>query len=243
MAVNATWVWVRQDRPPDPTAAARFARKHGVHTSWVSVPWHGPDKRVLAVADAMRGEGLTGTALGGGPDWAEHPERAADWARRAVTGRVFTSVHLDIEPWTLPSWPIDADRLLAGTVSAVHLVTEVTGAPVTVDLAPHLALTHPDGFAEVARTAGNVTLMSYRTTPAAILGVAMQAVQELRSLRRPYRLAVDTLPSAHPEATFAGRRTAYLHDVTAEVSRRLSGDPLFTGFAVHDLQGWLGLPA
>jgi len=242
MAVNATWVWVRENRPVDPDAAARFARDHGVRTAWVSVPWAGPDERVRAVAQALRLHGIAVVALGGSPDWAEHPERAGDWARRATAGNAFGSVHLDIEAWTLPHWSTDADRLLSGTEAAVRLATTATGSAVEIDLAPHLARTHPHGFATVARAAGAVTLMSYRASSPAILALASPAVKALRVVGRPYRLAVDTLPSTNPDTTFAGRHTAYLQAVVTDVAGELAADPRFRGVAMHDLRGWQDLP-
>lgn len=247
MAVSATWVWVREDRPLNPGSAARFAREHGVRDAWVSVPWGGPDERVLAMAAALRDNGLTVSALGGSPDWAEHPERAVSWAARAmvpradVPGGPFSGIHLDIEPWTLPQWPGQAAQLLRGTATAVRRVAEVTGVPVDVDLAPHLARDHPGGFTEIAGAAGAVTLMSYRTTSAAILAAAAPAVGVLQGLGRPYRLAVDTLPPPDRDTTFAGRPTAYCHAVLEQVAGELTGDRHFRGVAVHDLRGWQDL--
>lgn len=241
-AVNAAWVWVPEDRPLDPAAAARFARAQGVRTAWVSVPWLGPSPVVREVAGALRAEGLAVCALGGSEDWARHPDRVIAWARRAVAEPVFTGVHLDIEPWTAPDWPAHGDLLLARVGRAAEQVALETGLAVEIDLSPRLAVTHPRGFEAAARGAGSVTVMSYRTSAEQILSFSAAAIRTLTAMGRTYRLSVDTLPNADPDATFAGKHPAYLDRVVAEVAGRLSGDPHFVGFAVHDLWGWRDLP-
>lgn len=214
-----------------------------MRTAWVSVPWAGPSWPEREVAGALRAEGLTVSALGGSPDWAQHTDRAVAWARRAVAEPGFTGVHLDIEPWTAPDWPAHGgDLLLAGVGRAARWVARETGLPVEIDLSPHLAVTHPHGFEAAARGAGSVTVMSYRTHAGQILSTSAAAIRTLTALGRTYRLSVDTLPGADPDATFAGKHPAYLDRVVTEVTGRLSGDPHFAGCAVHDLSGWQGLP-
>lgn len=234
-------MWLDDRAPRDAEALARFAGDRGVNEAFVSVPWRGPDPRVRETAAALRRRGLRVSALGGSAEWAQQPELARQWALRANTGTLFDGVHLDVEPWTLPEWPASAPALLAGLAHVLRLVGEATGQPVDVDLAPHVAESHPIGFVDVADAAAAVTLMSYRDTARGILAVSARARQLLAPLGRRYRLAVDTLPSGDPGGSFAGRPRAEMESVVAMVMESLVGDHDFAGVAVHDLVGWMAL--
>lgn len=237
------WVWLDDRRPVSAEVLARFAQGRGVRDVFVSVPWGGPDRRVRETVAASRGMGLRVSALGGSAEWAQRPELAREWSVRAGTGELFDGIHLDIEPWTLPSWPASAQALLAGLADAVRQVGEATGRPVEVDLAPHVASTHPSGFRSVVELADAVTLMSYRDTAGGILAVSARARASLASLGRIYRLGVDTLPSGDPGSSFAGRPRSTMEAVVAEVQEVLGDEPGFRGVAVHDLTGWWSLRA
>lgn len=240
---RSAWVWLDHRQPHDPEALATFAGTTGVREVFVSVPWAGPDGRVRETVAALRRAVPRVSALGGSAEWAERPQLAREWSVRAGTGDLFDGIHLDIEPWTLPTWPRAAPRLLAGLADAVRLVGEATGRPVEVDLAPHVAALHPVGFISVADAAHAVTLMSYRDTARAILSVSAQARSSLTTLGRAYRLAVDTLPSDDPGTSFAGQTRAAMEAVMVEVEQALRGERHFQGVAVHDLVGWRTLPA
>src|SRR5690606_35394268 len=206
-----------------------------------SVPWHGPTDAVRATTAALTAHGVRVSALGGDVGWARDPALAQAWARRALVEPRFTGVHLDIEPWTLPDWPEQAGPLLAGLARAVAAVVRSTGLPVAVDLTPGLARTHRSGFVAVARAATSVTVMSYSDTASNILELSAEARRALRNAGRDYRLAVDTLPSADAHTTFFGQPAADLDRETSAVAATLTADPRFSGFAVHDLRGWMSL--
>ncbi len=210
--------------------------------AFVSVPWTGPDDAVRALARVLRESKIQVSALGGETAWARTPDLAVAWAERAHAEGLFTGSHLDIEPWTCPDWTDHADALLAGIGTAVERVARSTVAPVDVDLTPVLGRTHPAGLAAIAHRADAVTLMSYRDTASGILEFSADARRVLTTTGRPFRLAVDTLPSPDPHTTFAGQPAADLHRETARSARRLADDRCFAGFAVHDIAGWRALP-
>lgn len=239
---RAAWLWLDHREPSDPLELARFAVDGGVAEVFVGVPWGGPDRRGRETVSALRQVGIAVSALGGSAEWARRPELAGEWAARAVADGIFDGIHLDIEPWMLPDWPTSAPLLLAGLAEAVHLVRELTGQVVEVDLAPHVAVTHPTQFSAVSAAADAITLMSYRDTAPGILDVSARARRLLASPGRAHRLAVDTLPSGDPGSSFAGRPRRVLEAVLAEVVQAVGDEPGFAGVAVHDLVGWWSLP-
>lgn len=242
MVRDAAWLWV-PDSPVDPAAIVRFAQARRLSEVFVSVPWSGPTDSTTAICTGLTRVGIRVSALGGTCDWASTPHDARDWAERAHVGGLFAATHLDIEPWAATDWPADADVRLAGVATAVRKVKAATRRPVEVDLAPPIAGTHPLGFTEIAAAADHVTLMSYRNTTSQILSFSAAARRRLRAAGTAYRLAVDTRPSRHPHATFAGKPESVMIRVTDELARAAGGDPRFSGIAVHDLAGWRALTA
>ena len=238
---DAAWVWLDDRTPRDPELLARTAVGLGVREAFVSVPWGGPDERVRRTVAALVRRGLRVSALGGSPEWAAQPGLAGQWAERAHAGGVFAGTHLDVEPWVLPEWPGHAPDLLDGVAVAARAVTATGGGPVEVDLAPRLAVSHPAGFDALVRAADAVTLMSYRDTSEAVLDLTLAARGQLQEAGRPFRLALDTLPSPEPGSTFAGRTQDRLRQVVDEVVAQVARAPGFVGVAVHDLTGWADL--
>ncbi|WAC65252.1 hypothetical protein OVA14_07600 [Agrococcus sp. SL85] len=259
---RATWVWLHPDRPLDLDALVAHLTAERVDEVFVSVPWSGPDARVRACVAALRRLGLRVAALGGEPGWADADAEAGDveaadaeagdapagaahavaWARRATAEGLFDAVHLDVEPWTRTDWPGREGALLLGLERAVRQVAAATALPVEVDLVPWLAVEHPRSFEGVARSADAVTLMAYRDRAAAVLAASAGARAALAGLGRPWRIAVDTLPSASPDETFADDGRAVLDAELAAIVAALRGADGWSGVAVHDAEHWRALP-
>ena len=241
MAINAAWVWVSDRLTPD--AVRRFVGTHQLREAWVSVPWTGVDVHTQSIVRALKTQGIAVHALGGDPQWAIDPILARTWATRAHDSNSFAGTHLDIEPWTLPTWGAAAEMLLVGIAHAASEVASIAPGVVNVDLAPWIVGSHPARFSTIASAVDEITLMSYRNTANGILTFSQTARTALRSAGCRYRLAVDTRPSPDPKSSFARLGAARLARECATVERNLPTDPAFRGFAVHDLSGWLTLPA
>lgn len=234
-------MWIPSKNPPAEVPLASFAASNRVQEAWVSVGWPGPDAATRRVVSALRGKGITGHALGGDPGWVEDPTLAVAWAKRVAEPGLFSGIHLDIEPWTLPDWKQRADRLLVGLAQAVRRGARATPHRFNVDLAPWLAETHPGGFDAVAGAAQAITLMSYRSSSAGILAYSAVARSRLARVRRPYRLAVETLPTMDSGVGFAGGTRSVMNREISRAEFSLAADSWFKGFAVHDLSGWRAL--
>lgn len=190
--------------------------------------------------DAEAGDaGAVETAAGDADSGAA---RAVAWARRATAEGLFDAVHLDVEPWTRADWPGREGALLGGLERTVRRVAAATGLPVEVDLVPWLAAEHPRGFAGIARGADAVTLMAYRDRAADVLAASAAARAALGRLGRPWRIAVDTLPSASPAETFADDGRAVLDAELVAIDAALRGADGWAGVAVHDAEHWRALP-
>ena len=232
---RAMWLWDESVRPADVTAFAVAGRVDWV---FLTVPWNGPTAATRSLARALRGGGVRVACLGSGADWADVPDNAAAWARRALAHGDFDGVHLDVEPWAESDWPARADRRLRGLARAVEAVRATTALAVEVDLSAGVVADFPELFAPVMRAASSVTLMAYRDRAPAILGLSEAARRVAASVGRTYRIGVDTRPSADAHTTFADDGRRVLERETTAVADALRRDPLFAGIAVHDFTGW-----
>ncbi len=235
------WVWNHEHAAPDPRQVASLAASRRVADAFVSIPWAGPTTATARLCSALHARGVTVSALGGEPEWAIRPQDAAAWARRAVGGGIaFDGIHLDIEPWEFGDWDARADEYLAGVADAVRRVAAQTARPVEVDLPPSIAEKHGARFDAVARAAKHVTLMAYRDSADEIMTYSAIARRRLWALGVPYRIGVETNDVGDP-VTFFEEGRVVLERETNEVARRLAGDALFAGTAVHDYAGWAAL--
>lgn len=230
---RAAWLWRSRTSAPE---IAAFLERRRVTDVWLSVPWQGPDAVVVAHARTLSARGIRVAALGGEPSWATDAAAAVAWARRAAASGLFTGVHLDIEPWASPEWAADAERLVAGLARTVRAVAAQTVGPVEVDLPGWLARDHPRGFAAIAGAVSTVCVMAYRSHAASIAREAAAAARLLHGTG--FLLGVDTLPSADPDTTFAGRTRTELERETAAASATVGPTG---GIAVHDVDGWMRL--
>ncbi|GAA1465894.1 hypothetical protein [Microbacterium thalassium] len=236
---RSAWLWTEASRPATPADLASFAARNMVRDAWVSVPWAGPTRATAAHVRALGGRGIRAACLGGDATWSTDADAAAAWADRATASGMFTSVHLDIEPWALPEWTTHADVLLTGlarTVSAVAAASR--GLPVEVDLPGWVARTHPAGFDQAVRAADRVTIMAFRDTAAAIADEADAAVAVAAGRARTFRVGVDTVPSPRPETTFHDDGRDALARHTSAVALEFARLPGFAGIAVHNLAAW-----
>src|SRR5262249_22817183 len=148
----ATWLWNPTD---DISKTVEFVTARGLREVYLAVQLGGVDERTSALATALRGNGITVACLGGDPMWTVEHDTAVNWAFRATTDAVFDGVHLDVEPWALPRWPLDADELMTSYASLVDEVAEV--APLSVDIVPWLADSHREVVGRVVRQCHSVT--------------------------------------------------------------------------------------
>lgn len=236
------WVWT--PRLPDAAALARFAEAAGVREMYLSVPWEIDSVLARRLRDVVRlseARGIAVAALGGAPQWADHPADAASWARGAVAAAAFSRVHLDIEPWAHPQWHRASDRLKAGYLAALDSVRgAIGGLPLDVDVAHFLGeVAGPQGslLDAVLARADRIVVMAYRNAARDVVELATPTI--VAATRAGKKCAVGIAAGVGPE--YFGTVTELLAAV-AEIERRFAENNSFAGVVVHDQQSWQRLP-
>lgn len=208
---RAGWAWEAARWRDAPDALLADARRHGLTTLFV-----GLDIGASGIADADRlaafvaaagRAGIAVWAVEGDPE-AVTPEGRAPFVARTraiaahqrampAAGRL-AGIQYDIEPYLLPP-----DRLPGGWPAALartldDLAAAGDGLPVDV-VVPFWLPSAGDGLAILAPALGRaaaITVMAYRTEPAAIVRVAAPMLDFGVERAIPVRVALEVLPLA-----------------------------------------------
>lgn len=235
----ATWVW---RTPGDVADTVAFAVGRRLREVFLAVGPEGVDPLTARLAGALRANGIAVSCLGGDPRWTTDHRAAVDWLTRATAGGSFDGVHLDVEPWALPEWPRDAQRLMDSY--AALIATVAPRCPLAVDVVPWLADRYRSGLDRVVQHCESITVLAYRDRARQIL-TDLRGVQRICAAHgRRYRVGVETqapgaaLPSG---VTFGDDGAAVMAGELAAVAAGID-DRLFDGFAIHHVDSWRAMP-
>ncbi|MER7004400.1 hypothetical protein ABT297_15325 [Dactylosporangium sp. NPDC000555] len=248
---RAMWLWRQQE----PRPVVDWAVANGVRTLFAYYdPKAGPAgpadldrlSRLRQLCDAA---GIVLDALGGEPAWTTDHAAALAWARGAAATGLFRGLHLDVEPYLLPSWASDQADPVRHYLALLDEVTAAVDLPLEVDV-PFWLATVPlaDGGnladAVLARVDA-VTVMSYRNTATgdnSIIGVADDLLRRAGRVAKPLRLGAETQPLGDcGYCSFHGETASHLHRTLAAVGSAAQRYPAFAGIAVHQYDTWIAL--
>lgn len=240
---RAMWVWTAA-APADVVA---WARAHGVTTVFAYVD------RAPAAADTSRLQdlrrrcddaGIVLDALGGDPSWVTDHATAVAWRRTVDRLGIFHGVHLDVEPYLLPTWTTQQATLVSGFLTLLDQLRE-DDSPIEADV-PFWYETVPVGSDNLADAVLDrvdaLTVMSYRDTATgsnSTMAVSADLLRRAATAAKPLRLGAETqaLPDcAH--CSFHGDSAAQFRTALAQVDTAARRFPSFAGIAVHDYLTW-----
>jgi hypothetical protein len=232
------WVW----HPDDPRALVNLARTAHVTQLliWVS-PGFTADSTQLARLRELRAlagaGGIALQALCGDTSWVTTPSVAGTWAGEAARSGLFTGLHLDIEPQSLPTWTTQQAALARGLLAALDSAG-ATNLPLEADIPAWFDRVTVDGSrldTEVIRRTQGIVVMAYRNNPAAVLAAARPEVLEAGRLHKYAFIGVNLGPTGGdaPTTTMLGQPPA---TVAANVHAIATAPvlPGFRGVALHD---------
>lgn len=249
------WVWSFDDA----AATVDFASSHGVTQLFVAVPPRVTSSTQLPklkdLAARAKAAGVRVDALGGDPTWVDNQDWVVtNWLKPALATGLFTGVHVDIEPYTMPAWDTDRAGVVTRYLQTLDKLRANAGArPVEADI--------PFWFWQIGagkrstldqeimkRTAG-VTVMAYRNTAAGPDGTLDVAAAELahgQLLGKPVRIGQETTylgdSDSETKQTFFGQSVQALNDELVQVDTGAGRFTTYAGVAVHDYSGYAALP-
>ena len=251
---KALWVWrTPLSALPD---LARFVARWGFGTVYYSIP---PRERPalragtgLQILRNLQSSGVRLAMVAGDPLWADKPhplpDAIVDLIALQRTTKVFSSIMLDVEPQTLPSWrdKVDRNRLAAGFDTLSRATAQAANAAgLELGLAIHPAfsnVTLPGNPGQTlaraaADTGSELVLMAYRNTPDAIRAQMRKILPDLAAGRAHWRLGITT--QAGPDAatiSYAGLPKNVFFADCAAIDAHLRQTPAsggYRGLAIH----------
>lgn len=244
LGADAVWAWWWKT----PDALLRSVVDDGFSRVYLYCEGGFTPKVRKAIA-ALGSEGIAVEALGGESRWAttdlaglmRFVRSAVRYQRSAPASARLAGIHLDIEPYELPSWHRDPDAVGRSLVAALRRARRAAGdLPLVADIPFWFDQIHPreggPSLAEsVMRQTAATTIMAYRDAGDAILAVAQGEVRIAARLGRPATIGVETGRVAPERVTFFEEGRSALGEALGEVRSSLGANPGFGGIAVHHL--------
>jgi hypothetical protein len=242
---RAMWLWQHEEPQP----VVDWAAANGVRALFA---YYDPKagtaalERLKALCDEA---GIILDALGGEPSWTTDHATALAWARGAAATGLFHGLHLDVEPYLLPTWNDDQASLVPDYLALLDQTIAATDLPLELDVPfwlPTVAVSGGGNLADavLARVAG-VTVMSYRNTATganSIVGVADDLLRRAGAVAKPVRLGAETQALGDCSyCSFHGTTEARLHSTLSAVDAAAQHYPAFAGIAVHQYESWVAL--
>lgn len=209
-AARSAWAWRSQRWREAPERLVAEARALGTDRLFVSVEI--ADGTILEEArfsDFVRLAGASGIAVAaveGDPGMAldagrteaiRRLEALAAYQRRSTDDRRLAGVQYDIEPYLLPGFRTDPERILRGWATTLDGLS-AAAPPLALDLVlPFWLPLHGASdlvLPTVRRVAERVTVMAYRTAPSEILAAAEPMLAWSTEAGRPLHVALEAGP-------------------------------------------------
>lgn len=252
--LRAMWVWVW----PDADSVVQLAQARGVQQLFVGVP---PDvtsssqlTRLRDLVTRATAAGLRVDALGGDPGWVDDPTWAVDhWVKPTLATGLFTGLHVDVEPWTMPAWTSRRSTTVTRYLAMLDKLGAASGAtPLEADIPfwfDEIAAGRKSTLdKEVMRRVSAVTVMAYRNTAAGVDGTIALSRAELAAgaaLGKQVRIGQETSylgpDPTDVKQTFYGHTVTQMHAELAQVDAASAAYSSFAGIAVHDYTGYVAL--
>lgn len=185
---------------------------------------------------------MAAEALGGETRWAttqrqgmlDFVRATRRYQRSAEPENRLAGIHLDVEPYDLPAWKRDPDRVAASLVASMRVATRAAGPiPVGADIpfwydAP-LAR-------DLIRATDSTTIMAYRDSGPDVVEVAADEVRMAGELGKTATVGVETDDVSPEQVTFFEEGRGALIEAISEIDSSFAGDPGYGGVAVHHLE-------
>jgi hypothetical protein len=242
---RAMWVWDTSD----PEAVVELAVARGVGQLYAAVPPRvGSSPQLPQLRDLVERATTAGVrvdALGGDPTWVDNQSWVVEnWLEPALATGLFTGVHVDIEPYALPTWQTRRATVVKKWLATLDTLRAATGAvPLEADIPFWLDTVPAAGSTldrEVIRRTAGVTVMAYRNTAAGADGTIALSAKAIRAgedLGVPVRIGQETAylgdGPTEVKQTFFGQTVTQMDSQLTLVTAAYDASPAFAGLAVH----------
>jgi len=259
--VKATWVWDEEDIEKQSEEIVSFANEQGVNLIYVHVSlkrFSVQDYRTF-IQEASQ-KGIEVFALGGDPYWAltSNQKDVSNFVSKVKTynnmvepNEQFQGIHVDIEPYLLPSWEKDKNSVLEQwMMNSTHLIKEAkrnTDLTVSGDFPFWIHKLNVPGSSMsmsqwMLKNYDSITLMAYRNYAEGSNGISQIAspiVKEAENQEKSVVIGVNIIDTDEGKhTTFYGSDPSHMSQELKQLKQAFRDNAGFSGIAVHDYAHW-----
>ncbi|WP_289137482.1 hypothetical protein [uncultured Brevibacillus sp.] len=257
---KATWIWQSEIIGQDKQQVLEFCEQNEINLIYLRIDMNKPSDYYRSFIREATAQGIEVHAVAGHPAWAftsnqKRMMNIVGWVKKynleSEPNERIRGIQLDIEPYLLPQWETERDRVIREWQANVEAFTEAvrdeTGLMSSVALAFWLDdIPTPDNpdmplSKWMIDQFDTICIMAYRDRlngSNGILSLIEQEMQEADELGRRVLVAVNLKKDMNDHASFAEEGVVEMNRQLALLPEHLEQHPSYGGIAIHDYRNW-----
>ena len=258
--VRGTYIWEANELIENGQEILAFAKEKNINWLYVRLDLQQPFSKYSSFVKQASAAGIEVHAMGGHPIWAlqENSHQmlklvnyVKDYNRSVQGDERFHGIHLDIEPYVLPGWYFDTQKVMSEWTANLDLfVRELkkdSNLQASMDMAVWLDK-HKVPGEDISLSKwmidrmDHVSLMAFRDTADGSNGIAAVAKEEIAfadELGKPILISVEMKQSYEGDhITFHEEGSAYMEEELMKLPELLKESSSYTGNLVHAYEYW-----
>ncbi|MFE1628131.1 hypothetical protein ACFLFF_15390 [Brevibacillus reuszeri] len=259
---TATWIWNAKLISSQTEEIVSFAKDNQINLIYLHIePTRVSPQAYRAFIQKANEANIKVEALGGDPNWAYTANRQSigdlvSWVKAynqmAKVDEQFSGIHVDIEPYLLPDWKKDQEKVVNQWLKNVdYLITETKKdgkLQVSADLPFWIDTVTVPGDSEkvsnwMLQRLDSITLMAYRNHAMGhngIVDIVEKTVAAANSAKKASVIVgVNILESSEgSNVSFHEEGTHEMKQQLVILQEELAENPAFAGSAIHDYESW-----
>lgn len=258
--VRGTYIWEAKEVINNSEEILKFAEEKNLNWLYVRLDLEQPFSAYRAFVMQAAEAGIEVHAMGGHPIWALQENRAKllrlikyvkDYNRSVQGNERFHGIHLDIEPYVLPEWRMDSQRVISEWTSNMEFFVQELRKDSTLQASMDMAVwldkyTVPGTETSLSKwmidQMDHISLMAFRDTAEGSNGIVRVTKEEIafaEELNKPIIISVEMKESHEGNhITFYEEGSAYMEGELAKLQELLKESTSFTGNVVHAYEYW-----
>ncbi|MCA0971400.1 hypothetical protein LCM20_12415 [Halobacillus litoralis] len=259
--IRGTYIWHAPDLIEKQDEILTFAKEQNLNLLYTRLDLRKPFTAYADFVEKANAAGIEVHAMGGHPSWAKKESEGrilnlVDYVKSynesSGSGQQFAGIHLDVEPYTDPSWDTNEQDVLRQWMDNLEVFVEETKRGSDLEASMDLAMwfddlptpDHPDTpfYQWVIDTMDHTSVMAFRDQakgPGGILDVAANELSYAEEVGKKMLISVEMKESkANPHISFYEEGAVIMEDMLTIVNEELESNASYNGSVVHSYRYW-----
>ncbi|SFQ15007.1 hypothetical protein [Salibacterium halotolerans] len=258
---RGTYIWEAETLINEEDSIIEFAKEKNINLLYTRLDLSRPHSAYSNFVEKANAEGIEVHAMGGHPSWALKEEESRmlnlvnyvkEYNDSVEEGQKFAGIHLDIEPYTEPSWAENQQDILSQWMDNIELFVKETKRETNLEASMDLAMWfdttktpgQPDkSFSEwVISKMDHTSVMAFRDKAegsGGILDMARNEIEYAESVNKEVIISVEIKENeANPQISFHDEGASFMEAQLDIVDNRLTSYSSYQGYVVHAYRYW-----